>query len=176
MSLGIGMVHLSLFEAGRRLLKISFGLFDGCFRPGHARALFAVVEGGPTPRPWRPGRPTSARRSTRMPETLNPTLDVTRASTVPRPKTCTATSRPATEICTSIGLRNSAHALTPAATTAAITTASQRIRLRCTETCRSATPTRLRCCEPSTSRGVSLIADFGVSSINIPFGRDGRHV
>ena len=43
-ALGIGIVGLRLFDARRRPLQIGFGLLDGRFGSGDARALFAVVK------------------------------------------------------------------------------------------------------------------------------------
>ena len=91
--LGIVIVRLRLFEAGRGLLQIGLGLFDGGLGAAALARSARGRRGGPEPRPSPRDRrhPPEDRRALRT--TLNPTLDVTRASTVPRPKTCTGTSR-----------------------------------------------------------------------------------
>ena len=90
-ALGIGIVGLGLFDARRGLLKIGLGLLNARSWPCRTRALCSRSSRRASTAPLATRSPTSARRSTRTPDTLNPTLDVTRASTVPRPKTWTAT-------------------------------------------------------------------------------------
>ena len=103
--LGIGEIRLRLLRARRRPLEVGFGLLGGRFGPADARRSARGRRGGPAPRPWRRGRRHRRASSTSTPETLKPILEVTRASTVPRPKTWTGTSRWTAPTCTLTGRR-----------------------------------------------------------------------
>ena len=90
-ALGIGIVRFGLFNASRCFLEIGLRLFDRSVCSAELRFLLAVSSRAKIA-PFATRSPTSARRSTNTPDILKPTCEVTRASTVPRPKTWTGIS------------------------------------------------------------------------------------